>query len=62
MTEIQWNGGVYREGGTLLYQGEVKVIQSLEVNNVPTGRSIFDRMEVLKITTTDGKIIESFRH
>lgn len=61
MNEIQWNGGVYREGGTLLYQGEVKTIQSLEVNNVPTGRSIFDRMEVLKITTTDGKTIESIR-
>lgn len=58
MNEINWNGGYYRKGGTLLHNGEVKMIKQLETDVVQTGASIFDRIPLLRVTTEDGKTVE----
>lgn len=59
MKEINWNGGYYREGGSIFYNGEVKTIKKLEIDVIQMGSSIFDRKQLLRITTEDGKVIES---
>lgn len=58
MNEINWNGCYYKEGGTLLHNGEVKIIKQLETDVVQNGTSIFDRTLLLRVITEDGKIVE----
>ena len=59
MKEILWNGGYYREGGSVIHNGQIKTIKTLEIDFLPRGTSIFDRKRVLRIITEDGKVIES---
>lgn len=58
MKETNWNGGYYSVGGTVIHCGDVKIIKSLEIDVEQTGSSIFDRRNVLKVTTVDAEIIE----
>lgn len=58
LKEINWNGGYYIVGGTVIHRGDVKIIKSLEIDVEQTGSSIFDRRNVLKVTTVDAEIIE----
>ncbi|AZV43648.1 hypothetical protein BAOM_3039 [Peribacillus asahii] len=58
MKEIYWNDGCYREGGTVIYNGKVEIVKSLNVITIQNG-SIFDRKQVLRIITRNGKVIES---
>jgi len=55
---IRWNGACYREGGTAILNGEVKEIKKLSIHTDQRTPSIFDRVCVLKIETTDGKVYE----
>jgi hypothetical protein len=59
MKEINWNDGYYREGGTIIHHGQVKTIKHLETDVFQNSSSIFDRKSLLRITTVDGKVIES---
>lgn len=59
VVEINWNGGYYREGGTVIYNGQVKTIKRLETDIVRSPFGIFENTHVLKITTEDGQVIES---
>lgn len=59
MKEVLWNGGYYREGGSVIYNGQIKTIKRLEIDFIPKGASIFDRKRLLRVITEDGKVIES---
>lgn len=58
MKEISWNGGYYREGGTVICHGEVKTVKHLDIFIEQKTPNIFDRKRVLRVETTDGNIIE----
>ena len=58
MKEINWNGGFYREGGTFIYNGQVKTIEKLETDVTQCGSSVFDSKPLLRVTTNDGNVIE----
>lgn len=58
MNEVVWNGGLYRVGGTLIYNGGIKVIKSIDTTVNQKGPSIFDRNQVLIIITEDGTTIQ----
>lgn len=58
MNEINWNGGNYREGGTVINNGEISRIKKISIFVDQKTPSIFDRKQVLRVETEDGKILE----
>lgn len=53
MNYINWNGG------SIINNGNIKTIATLEIKTIQAGSSIFDRKELLVVATSDGEIIES---
>lgn len=58
MKETNWNSGYYREGGTVIDHGEIHKIKKISIFVEQKSPSFFDRKQVLRVETEDGRIIE----